>query len=310
MNRILVLTDGKAGHESQSKAFARAMGREFDVVPVRFAFPGAKALSYLFDSIGIRTAALFRIGAEIKSEAGYAAVVGTGSGTFYAAKAMAKRLGVKSAVLLYPRGYDLKSFGAILAPSFDRPAKAANIIATPGNLVANDAAFYAAGVESFLANGGAKPEGREAVAVIIGGPNKRSSMTAEWMERELDRVFEANKGSLFWVTTSRRTPPDVERVVESYPWDYALIYSKNRFNPIPAFVSLASRLYVTAESTGMLSESCTCGKARVEAIDDLLPGDSKYRRFVDSLREGGYVGGSRKIDLSGEFAAAKRLLGL
>lgn len=308
--RILVLTDGKAGHENQSKAFARAMGLEFDVVPCRFAFPGAKALSYILDFFGVRTRALFKTAEEIEDGAGYAAVVGTGSGTFYAAKTTAKRLGVKSAAVLYPRGYGLKSFGAILAPSFDRPAKAANIIETPGNIVANDAAFYAAGVDAFLANGGAKPGGREAVAVIVGGPNKRSAMSADWMRRELDKVFSENKGSLFWVTTSRRTPPDVEKVVESYPWNYALIYSKNRFNPIPAFVSLASRLYVTAESTGMLSESCTCGKARVEVLDDLLPGGHKYRRFVDSLRESGYVGGSRKIDLSGEFAAAKKLLGL
>ena len=41
--RVLVLTDGKAGHENQSKAFARALGCAFDVLPVRFKGKAAKA---------------------------------------------------------------------------------------------------------------------------------------------------------------------------------------------------------------------------------------------------------------------------
>ena len=113
-----------------------------------------------------------------------------------------------------------------------------------------------------------------------------------------------------FVTTSRRTPPDAEAVVDSYPWDWKLIYSRDHFNPIPAFVSLASRLYVTAESTGMLSEACTSGSAHVAALDNLNAGNSKFRRFLDALRAEGYVDGSRKVDLSGAFAAARRLLGL
>lgn len=310
MNRVLILTDGKAGHENQSKAFARAVGCEFDIVKASFAFPGAKALGYLLDRLGIRSCRLVSFGREVSRDEGFKAVVGTGSGVFYAVKALAGKLGVKSAAILYPRGYDLKSFDVVLAPSFDRPAKAPNIIETPANLVAADRSFYESGVKAFLSRGGTDPAGRKAVAVIIGGPNKRSQMTPDWMKGELERVFAENEGSLFWVTTSRRTPRDVEETVEKFPWDYSLIYSRDSFNPIPAFVSLSKRLYVTAESTGMLSEACTCGKARVDVLDDLVENAGKYRRFVDSLAAGGYVGALRKIDLSPQFAAARRILGL
>ena len=113
-----------------------------------------------------------------------------------------------------------------------------------------------------------------------------------------------------WVTTSRRTPPEVESVVDSYPWDYKLLYSKDHFNPIPAFVKLADRIYVTAESTGMLSEACTCGTSEVVALDNLNPGPHKFRRFVEGLIRDGYVGGRRKVDMSSQFAMAKTLLGL
>jgi len=318
--KILILTDGKAGHENQSRAFARALGLDADRVEIRFRSKAHKALSYLLDRLGVGSLSLFAglDGLPARGD-GYAAVVGTGSGTFYAVKTLARRLGVKGGVVLYPRGYRTRTFDCILAPAFDRPPKAPNVVEIPANLVANDAAFYEKGVADFRARTSVTPE----VAVIVGGPNKRATLTAEGMRRTLDAVF-ALPGAKA-VTTSRRTPPAVEAVVDSYPWDYRLLYSKDHFNPIPAFVSLAKRLYVTAESTGMLSEACTFGTAEVVAIDDLKPGLHKFRRFVDGLVAGGYAvwdgaasgaksagakGPVRKIDLAAPFAAARRLMGL
>ena len=316
MCKVLILTDGKAGHENQSKAFARALGCEFDLVEIHFKSKLAKALSYLLDWLGVLNTNLTDLTDSTKRD--YVAVIGTGSGTFYAAKAVAKKLGVKCGVVLYPRGYNVKSFDCVLAPAFDRPKAAANVIEIPANLVANDEAFYSKGIEDFKAHYGKCSNGgmlecSNAEAVIIGGPNKCSTMTPEWMKAQLDAIFNSkpqtsNLKPEFWVTTSRRTPPNVEAVVDSYPWNYKLLYSKDHFNPIPAFVKLAKKLYVTAESTGMLSEACTFGSAEVVALDNLNPGPHKFRRFVDDLRKGGYVDGNRKVDLSAQFARAKMLM--
>lgn len=303
MKKVLILTDGKAGHENQSKAFARALGCDFDLVEVHFKSGFRKALSYLFDRLGLVSPALLE-GLGKLDEPDYAAVLGTGSGTFYAAKALARKLGVKCGVVLYPSGYRLSTFDCILAPGFDNPKKASNIIEIPANLVAADEAFYEKGVAAFRERTGVDPE----VAVIIGGPNKCSTMTVGWMKDRLDEIFKRPGAKA--VTTSRRTPPEVEALVDSYPWDYKLLYSKDHFNPIPAFVKLAKTLYVTAESTGMLSESCTFGTAEVKALDNLNPGPHKFRRFVEGLRAEGYVDGNRKVDLSAQFAAAKKLLDL
>ena len=301
MSRALILTDGKAGHENQSKAFARALGCDFDLVPVTFKSKVAKTLSYLLDNLGILTPHLFNC--QLPT-ANYQLIIGTGSGTFYAAKTVAKRLGVPCGVVLYPRGYRIAGFGCILAPQFDRPAAAPNVIPIPVNLVAADESFYAAGVKAFRER---HPDsGRPAVAVIVGGPNKCSFMTAGWMRQQLERIFAAYASECeIWVTTSRRTPPDVEAVVDSFPFSYKLLYSRDHFNPIPAFVSLASHLYVTAESTGMLSEACSFGAAEVHVMDNLKPGPHKFRRFAESCA----ALGARKVDLSGAFTAAKRLLG-
>ena len=307
MAGVVILTDGKAGHENQSKALARALGPDYVLVPVRFKSPAHKALSYLLDRVGIRTLSLLEL-SDMPDASGCAAVIGTGSGTFYAAKALARRLGAKCGVVLYPRGYSLSSFDCILAPAFDNPARLPNVVEIPANLVASDAAFYERGVASFKERYDGPTD--RLVGVVIGGPNKCATMTVEWTKARLDDIFAANPGAQLCVTTSRRTPPAVETLVDSYPWAYKLIYSRDRYNPIPAFVQLATRLYVTAESTGMLSEACTFGKAEVVALDNLNPGPHKFRRFVENLRWEGYVDGRRKIDLSAEFARARGLMGL
>jgi len=306
--KAIVLTDGKAGHENQSKAFARALGLDFQLVPVKFKSPFHKMLSYFFDMLGIRAVGLLQ-GMEGFNAEDAKTIIGTGSGTFYAAKSLARKIpGAKCGVVLYPRGYRLSSFDCILAPTFDNPAKLPNVVEIPANLVANDAEFYEKGVASFKERYQGATD--NLVGVIVGGPNKCSTMTVEWMKTRLDEIFAANKGAELVVTTSRRTPADVEALVDSYPWSYKLIYSKDHFNPIPAFVQLAKRLYVTAESTGMLSEACTFGKAEVVALDNLKPGPHKFRRFVENLRREGYVDGCRKVDLSAEFSRARELMGL
>ena len=333
VGKILILTDGKAGHENQSKAFARALGGEFELVEIHFKSKFHKTLSYLFDHFDVHCLGLLNIDESTNQRINQSKidlVLGTGSGTFYAAKAFARKLGVKCGVVLYPRGYKLSTFDCILAPAFDRPKAAANVIEIPANLVANDEDFYEKGVASFKehyqkVNGCPVEDGTDPVAVIVGGPNKCSTMSVEWMKSELDRIFAKEDGFdsitrkfensktrklSFWLTTSRRTPAEIEALVDSYPWDYKLLYSKDHFNPIPAFVKLAKKLYVTAESTGMLSEACTFGTAEVVALDNLNPGPHKFRRFVEGLRSAGYVDGNRKVDLSAEFAKAKGLLGV
>ena len=45
-------------------------------------------------------------------------------------------------------------------------------------------------------------------------------------------------------------------------------------------------------------------------LDNLNPGPHKFRRFVEDLVRGGYVDGTRKVDLSEQFTHARQLLNL
>jgi hypothetical protein len=99
----------------------------------------------------------------------------------------------------------------------------------------------------------------------------------------LQLFFEATAGCERWVTTSRRTPLEVDALLETMPFDYRLIYRKDQFNPIPAFVMLCETLFVTADSTGMISEAVTSGNAAVEILMNLENRDSKFGRLIDDL---------------------------
>lgn len=311
MNKLLIVTDGKAGHENQSKAFCNALGYAFDCVRVRYPTRFHKGLSYVADRLGLLTERLF----EIEHTNGYyAAVVCAGSTAFYPGKVTARQRGIPVAAILYPGGYRL-TFDCILAPGFDQPPQHPNIVRIPVNLTSTNAAFYEAGVAAFRQRHTPRAP---AVAVIVGGPNAIATMTPEAMKGELDRLFAATEGRERWVTTSRRTPPEVEALIDRYPFDYKLLFSKDTFNPIPAFVSLCETLFVTADSTGMLSESVTRGSASVEVLMNLTSASSKFARFIRDLEaEGaahvfdGTLGDARrKIDLTPALEQARRLLKL
>jgi mitochondrial fission protein ELM1 len=311
MKKLLIVTDGKAGHENQSKALCSALGYDFDCVRVHYATRLHKALSYAADRLGLVSERLFTCE---PTDGYYAAVVCTGSTAFYPGKVMARRRGIPVAAILYPGGYRL-NFDCILAPGFDQPPQQPNILRVPVNLTSTNAAFYEAGVAAFRTRHTPR---KPAVAAIIGGPNAIATLTPEGMKRDLDRLFAATEGRERWVTTSRRTPPEVEALIDSYPFDYKLLYSRDTFNPIPAFVSLCETLFVTADSTGMISEAVTRGTAGVEILMNLTDPASKFARFIRDLEsEGaahvfdGTLGRAcRKIDLSPAFEQARRLLKL
>ena len=312
MKKVLIVTDGKAGHENQSKAFCTALGYAFDCVRAGYPTRFHKALSYVVDRLGLVLDYPFTIE---KTDGYYAAVVCTGSTAFYPGKIAARRRGIPMAAILYPGGYQKRNVDCILAPVFDRPPPYPNIVRIPVNLTSTNAAFYEAGVAAFRERHTPK---KAAAALIVGGPNGFATMTAEAMKRDLDRFFAATEGRERWVTTSRRTPPEVEAVIDACPFDYKLIYSRDTFNPIPAFVSLCERLFVTADSTGMISEAVTRGQARVEVVMNLKSGSSKFARFIRNLEaEGaahvfdGTLGDAcRKIDLAPAFEQARQLLRL
>ena len=309
--RILIVSDGKAGHENQSRALCAGLGVSFELTRVAYPSRFAKAATYLWDRLGIHSRKWFDV---TPFEGKFDAVIGAGSGTFFPVKVLARKMKIPSAAVLYPRGYRL-DFNCIVAPTFDRPPALPNVVPIPVNFTNTNADFYEKGVAAFRQRHTPR---RPAVGLIVGGPNPFARMDADDMARQFDRIFAATEGCERWITTSRRTPQAVEDLVDRLPFDFKSVYSRDQFNPIPAFVMLCETLFVTSDSTGMISESVTRGNARVEIVMNLRRQRSKFGRLVRNLERDGYVhvfagtlgNARRKIDLSPTLARVAELLKL
>lgn len=290
--KCLILSDGKPGHANQSLALVHYLGYPFETVKVLFRNRLLKLLSYLLDRIGIYLPALLRWDPP---DGPFRAIVSTGSETYYAGKIMARRLNVPAVAIMLPRGYRL-DFHLIIAQDYDNPPRRKNIVTLPVNLCR---------VEP---RGVFRPQGGGThVGLAVGGPNRVYGYDRGWFRGLLDEIFSLFPESRIVVTTSRRTPPDIEQEIDRRPFAEKFLYSRDPANPIPDFLASCEYVFITADSTSMISEAVTFGKANIEIIHPPAKKDpGKFSHMVDRLTELGCVHrfdgrlgrANRKIDLS------------
>jgi hypothetical protein len=291
--KYLILSDGKPGHVNQSIAMALHLGRSFEIVGVHFRNRPFKLLSFLLDRVGVYIPSLLRWDPP---EGDFCAVVSAGSETYYANKVLARRRGVPSVAIMLPRGYRL-DFDLIIAQEHDNPPVKKNILSLPVNL---------SRVEP---QGVFRPRaGERYVALVVGGPNPVFGFDRDRFRQALDAVFACFPGFRIVVTTSRRTPADIEEEIDRHPFEEKIIYSRNPVNPIPDFLASCEYVFLTADSTSMISEAVTFGRAKIEVIPLPTRKDpGKYHRMIGKLVELGCVHrfdgrpgtADRKIDLAG-----------
>ncbi|MFT7823758.1 MAG: ELM1/GtrOC1 family putative glycosyltransferase [Sulfurimonas sp.] len=288
MKEALILSDGRQGHLNQSVAFAKYMGLSYDIVPVKFKYKPCKMLSYLFDKIGIDASWLF----DAVIDKRYRMVIGTGSSTYYAVKVLSRSMGAKSVAMMLPKGYRY-DFDLIFAQSHDRPPGKKNIIEIPANF-------------SYIRPKGLYQPQKRSVGIIIGGSNALFEMKPGTIKRQLDHIVKHYQEEEIAVTTSPRTPKEVEGLVESYGFDYEVVFSKNPVNPIPDFLENCETVFITADSTSMISEAISYGKSNVVVLPLESKRENKFVRFIETLSEEGYlhifdgmiVNKNKKIDFS------------
>lgn len=313
---LLIVSDGKPGHVNQARALCSMLDADSTEAVAAYPHRAAKAAGYILDKIGLFTSGPFSLKwAEgdkvINSDhisGHFAGIVAVSSSAYYPAKVLGRKLDLPVVALMYPRGFR-SDFAHILCPAYDNPPAAANITPLPITLCSREASFYEEMTADFGRQFGYT---QPAVAVIIGGDNKYEQVTAAVTKKNLEQIFALTPNHQHWVTTSRRTSPDVEAVVESFPFDYALIYSKKQYNPIPAFLQLSDYLFATSDSASMVSECVCTGTAKVEILKNASKRPSKFDRFITDLQHLGAVhifdgtlgAADKKIDLKDTITQA------
>ena len=285
MKRALLVSDGKPGHFNQSIALCKHLGLDYEIIEVTYKSRVHKALSYLLDQLGIHIESLFTSNLQPPTS-NFHLILSTGSATYYANKLLAGKLGLPNIAILHPKGYRL-NFTHIFCPFYDHPPKQENITELPLNLCVADEAFFDEKTTEFKTK---HTPSKPAVGIIIGGPNAVSEIDTIEMGQQLERIFEATNGMERWITTSRRTPKTIEAVIDGFEFDYKLINSRDDYNPIPAFIQLCDRLFVTSDSASMLSECASFGSAKVEVLmNRQLKTPNKFEVLIQGLENYGAV---------------------
>jgi len=197
--------------------------------------------------------------------------------------------------IMLPKGYRY-DFDLIVAQQHDNPPDRENIISLPINLA------YAEPL------GLVRPvPGRRYVSLIIGGDSKHARLDPEHLRRQIEQIFALFPQHDFWLTTSRRTSVVVENILRKYSFARAVYYSTEQINPIPDFLLHSEYVFLTADSTSMLSEAVSCGLACVEVMPSEHKRElsGKFGRMNTELQrinavhifEGESGTANRKIDL-------------
>ena len=267
----LILSDGRMGHLNQSLALVKYLDMPYDVVSVTFKTRWYKLLSYLLDRLGIYTDKLF----TVKIDKVYDSVISTGSTTYYATKVLAKKMQAKSIVMMLPRGYRY-DYDVIFAQRHDVPPKQKNIRVIPANF-------------SYVEPKGLYRATKKSVGIVIGGENKIFHLSKEKLEKQLDFIKQYYEGCEIAISTSPRTSKEIEPVIKAYAFDYEVIYAQNPVNPIPDFLSQCETVFITQDSTSMISEAVSYGESNVVILPLESRKENKFARFVKDLEEEGYL---------------------
>lgn len=270
---MLILSDGRMGHLNQSLALAHYLKAPYCIVPVRFTCKLFKPLSYVLDFFKIYTPLLFKL--ETPLPQSFDTIVCAGSSTYYAAKTLSRYYQVKSITMMLPKSYRY-DFDIMFSQTHDHPPKQENIIEIPANF------SFAKPKNLFVPHS-------PSVGIIIGGNNAHFTMDKQRLKAQLDTIFELFQGYEIALTTSPRTPKEIEALLENYPFAYSVIFSQNKINPIADFLHRCEVVFITIDSTSMISEAISCGSAAIEVLPLDETKHNKFFTMARSLEDEGFL---------------------
>jgi len=302
LKTVFIISDGIRGHVNQSRGVAHFLSEltgcrvyELEINEATTNLPdaslGHKSLSaglkgfYLLKVLGRRLAAkdegfihrwLARTGglrlleraknlidaSGVKQE--NALFLSAGSIASLYCFALARLLKCRCATIMTPSGLGVSPFDFAIVPKHDCPKPACNVYVTLGapNMVTPQKIRSEADALSRLY----PPLSHKRVGLLLGGSDGNYELTSRWVGQTLEPLFElaTGEGMDLYVTTSRRTPRDVEDMLRKMRGRYSCIRylciaSCDPYNPVYGIFGLATHLLATEDSVSMISEAATAG---------------------------------------------------
>lgn len=322
--RIVILSDGKAGHFKQSevaagmladfKEFHGRPGLKFETERIHVEYRSSFHRTVLFFLAFLMRpwiqgrlhwlAPFFTPGTQKAVEevrADY--IIAAGSGLAPVQMLLAQETGAKKIVMMNPPfPYSMTHYDLAVVPAHDGgpvPKRTLRCVIMPSGYQTRDRESDVKELQKKLGEG-VRPK----IAVFLGGATRDYDLTISDMEKlcsTLKRV--APLAGDFMITTSRRTTAPVERFLKNnlarQPACRLLVIAHEDNPPYAAggMMGLANLLIVTEDSLAMISEAVGTGKRVI--VLSLGEGDlpEKHYRFHQILNQRGLVTLSGLADL-------------
>ena len=324
---ILVLSDGKAGHINQSLAVARQIQKarttqgykvdDTNIVIADVKFKNKFSRPLLSGCAAFATwrchgcMRCMKLCLEkdtyeflMKSYAEF--IVSCGASLEAVNIFMTKENNAKNIVIMKPRvAFGLNKYSLAIIPRHDNPPRVKNIITTTlaPNLM-NEETLKDDG-ERLKKYMGA-PKG-ETVGLFVGGDNPEFSLTEEVIDKVINGLYKfcGEHNAEILATTSRRTPPEVEKAMKARLKDYPkcklliIANEKNISGAVGGILSSSRVVAVSEESVSMISEAISSGKKVVVfKLKKKEERKAKHERALNELEKEGYVTICRPEDLA------------
>jgi Kdo2-lipid IVA lauroyltransferase/acyltransferase len=312
--RVLILSDGKAGHVNQSMAVLDAIRRErgslgarvfSDLVEVKFksgfiqklvrllslACAGHLPLRRSFMRLALKKDCYERL---VKTYADI--VISCGSSLVDVNVWMKNENAARSVVVMKP-SYNFQHFDAVIAPKHDKLASDPRVFQTEGALSSLRSCDLEVEAGVLSAELGLEPSSKR-IGALIGGntaalrfdPESFASLTAALADSS------RRLGAQLLLTSSRRTPVWADDVLKKNllgrPFCPMLLIANeaNRPGAVAGILGLSDVLVVTAESMSMVSEAVSAGKPVLVVRpwkNSALK--TKYEEYLERLERDGRI---------------------
>lgn len=312
--RCVIVSDGKKGHENQSVALAEVL--ELPHLLMRIApLPGwYEPLSRVVSCVicprryplALRGRVLNRCFAGTGLEQVWSErpglVISAGTTAAVPALALAGELGARSLHILRPSLMPARCFDALVLPLHDVPSRCPpNAFALPlalGPLSGTAREQSRLELLRRMGRGPAPESSREVVAVLIGGDSLHHHLDPSGVLDYLAALaaFAGETGRGIVLTTSRRTPPELEESLQRLAAEKPEVFTccvwgrSDDYNPVPAFLDVAAAVMVTADSISMVSECILAGHHPLVYPVETSSAAAKLGRFFDYVYNHGFAG--------------------
>ena len=231
-------SDGKAGHDNQTRGLAEALAR---LQPVETC-----TLNPLPPAVALRGWLLGRLPSWNDLPAPDV-LLGAGHRTHLSLLAARRTRGGKVVVLMCP-SLPLSLFDLCLIPEHDAPPSRANVLATRGALNRIQPS--------------AVQDPRQGL-LLIGGPSEHFGWDDAALRQSIAALVVADPAMQWTLTTSRRTPPGFLEGLSSLADARLTVVPVTATGPdwLPAQLARVGQAWVTADSVSMVYEALTSGAA-------------------------------------------------